>query len=693
MKTMRYLLTLCLFLFLGYTYNYAQENIKGNDTLVVYSQKQTPLGIDNYQAGIYYHNGKNVYTLRGFNVASGNTIQSLKVNPSGASYAILDEKKGKRAIRFFDLWKPKTELGKIESGEYAIADFCFAADAKNVYVLTSDQKVYRYDIRNFNAADGFVLAGEGNKICVSPNGYYITLIAGNKVHVWNIDAQTLHTSITMDASVKHVTYSANSTLMAVLTADGRCSIYDTRTFDAKYRYQALGTAEYCYFHPENKYLAIVTGNRRIAIMNILNERDRNYVDAPSDSVKYLTFIKNQDSVSTLVFNTDSAIVFKTLPQLSPNRMQLLTERLNSRMEEWMTRMENETLDEYNARVNDETRMQQIKLFEMEIATEMAGDMLSMAQISLGSYNQEMQMLTLDFGNTMPSIYLSVPEDQLDGFMELGVLQFKDTKYCVNENDEFEMVYTEVVNTKTGKTYIFDNTERRSLAFLEADDNFVPFDQLQTSKMEELKLTEIRNGVLNAAKNSKKISNHTKIDVRTRVLSSTDATGKRISNYQVAVSYTVDRAFSAKEDFGAGKYVTAESNAAKAMLEVVKQALENDLAKYVVQGKQVKIRVTGMADASRIVKPMRYDGVYGDFEREPVYKDNVLNNITVTKRTGIADNEQLAFLRAVGVKQYMLDNIPSLSDMNIMFEPCIDVSKKAGSQYRRISVELTFIDAF
>lgn len=690
---MKQIFMMCICGFCAFTCNYVQADGINSDTLVVYSQKNKPLGLDNYQAGVYYHNGKNVYTLRGFNVASGNKITSFKVNPSGASYAILDEKKGKSAIRFFDLWKPKTELGKIESGEHAVTDFCFAADAKSVYVLTDNKKVHRYELKNLEAEEGFVITADGNQLCVSPNGYYLTLIDGNKVHVWNIDAQTLHTSITMDADVKHVAYSSNSALMAVLADDGRCYIYDTRTFEASYKYQALGTAEYCYFHPENKYLAVVTGSRRIAVMNILNERDRTYLNAPADSVRYLTFVNNRDNVSTLVYNTDSAIIFSPLPQLSPNRTQLLTERLNSRMEEWMTRMENETLDEYNARVNDETRMQQIRLFEMEIATEMAGDMLSMAQISLGSYNQEMQMLTLDFGNTMPSIYLSVPEDQLSDFMDPGVLQFKDTKYCVNESDEFEMVYTEVVNTKTGKTYIFDNTERRSLAFLEADDNFVPFDQLQTSKMEELKLTEIRNGVLNAAKSSKKISNHTKIDVRTKVLSATDATGKRISNYQVAVSYTVDQAFSAKEDFGAGKYVTEESNAAKAMLEVVKQALENDLAKYVVPGKQVKIRVTGMADASRIIKAIRYDGVYGDFEREPVYKDNILGNITVTRQTGIADNEQLAFLRAIGVKQYMLDNIPSLSGMNIKFEPCIDISKKAGSQYRRISVELTFIDAF
>lgn len=137
----------------------------------------------------------------------------------------------------------------------------------------------------------------------------------------------------------------------------------------------------------------------------------------------------------------------------------------------MKRMEGESLDDYNARVNEESRLKQMRLFESQIATNMADNLLTTSDVKLGNYNSEMNMLTLEFNN-MPSIYLTVPVSELEG-MDVGSLEFTNTQYGLNDKDEFELVYTEVINKKTGKKYVFDNTERKSLAFLESDDNFVP----------------------------------------------------------------------------------------------------------------------------------------------------------------------------------------------------------------------------
>ena len=108
---------------------------------------------------------------------------------------------------------------------------------------------------------------------------------------------------------------------------------------------------------------------------------------------------------------------------------------------------------------------------------------------------------------------------------------------------------------------------------------------------------------------------------------------------------------------------------------------------------MKIQITGMADALPFSRTVAYDGCYGDFEQEPVHKNGELSNITVTKSTGIGENDQLAYLRAMGVKDFIVKNIPSLSNMKTSFDTSIDVSKKSGSQYRRIGVQFTFMDAF
>lgn len=57
------------------------------------------------------------------------------------------------------------------------------------------------------------------------------------------------------------------------------------------------------------------------------------------------------------------------------------------------------------------------------------------------------------------------------------------------------------------------------------------------------------------------------------------------------------------------------------------------------------------------------------------KGGVLSAVTVGKRTGISENDQLAFLRAMGVKHYLVEHIPSLNAMKVNYETNIDISDK------------------
>ena len=117
------------------------------------------------------------------------------------------------------------------------------------------------------------------------------------------------------------------------------------------------------------------------------------------------------------------------------------------------------------------------------------------------------------------------------------------------------------------------------------------------------------------------------------------------------------------------------------------------AKYTVEGKRVKIAIKGTADASPIARAIAYDGRYGEYDQEPVYKDGELNNVSLNKKEGIGTNDQLAFARAIGVQNYMEKELSSFEKMNRDYEYHIEVSKEEGSKYRRISVHCTFIDAF
>ena len=75
-----------------------------------------------------------------------------------------------------------------------------------------------------------------------------------------------------------------------------------------------------------------------------------------------------------------------MTKLAPYYGKLINEQLNERMDEWMKMLPGETLEQYQARVNDTTRDAQRKLFEAEISTSFANDLVNMATVSLGNYS-------------------------------------------------------------------------------------------------------------------------------------------------------------------------------------------------------------------------------------------------------------------------------------------------------------------
>lgn len=653
---------------------------------------KTPDGFANHYSAFYYYSGKEIFTMRNYLMKTADKVTSLYINPAGGSYAFIDSRKEKNTVMVYRLLEKDWQIGKVgTTKQYKPTAICYSPDARFLYVMASDSRVHVFSTRKTQEVNSFAINGVGTRLDASANGYFLVASSKEKIQIINLDNQTVRTSIPLHAELRDLAFSSNCKLMAVLTADGSCDIYDTKTFEVTKHYDAMGLARKCFFHQENKYLTVVTGDQRIAFINLFNDQDRQYLDAKEAGVNYLNYSKTVKNDIYLAYNTSKSLVFTPVGFLTPNRQERLKDELNRRMDDWMERMEGESLDDYNARMNEESRLRQMRLFEADIATGMAGNILSTSEIKMGNYNAEMSMLTLDFDN-MASIYLTVPLNELETFMDVNDLEFVNTKYGLNEKDEFEIVYTEVINKRTGKTYIFDNTERKSLAFLEADDNFVPFEQLQGAKMEQLLLEEIKNNIMQEAQDQNFISDHTKIDVRTKVINTTDASGKSIYNYDVEVSYTVDEEYSATDDFAPGRFKCEESNAALAMLAIVKKALTGDFSKYMVEGKQVKVQITGMADALPFRRTVAYDGCYGDFDQEPVYKNDELSNITVTEATGISENEQLAYLRAMGVKDYLDRNIPAFGKMRTTFDTYIEVSQNKGGAYRRIGVKLTFVDA-
>lgn len=278
-----------------------------------------------------------------------------------------------------------------------------------------------------------------------------------------------------------------------------------------------------------------------------------------------------------------------------------------------------------------------------------------------------------------------------GFGDGLNLQFNNTVYGITPQDNFELIYVDVYNPTNKKTYTFDNLDRENLSILMTDDSFVSLDLIMKTNLEDVMLKSIKDKIVEEAMANNLISEHTIINVDTRIIPSFDANGRSINNRRVAFDYTVDAEYSEQEDFPSGKYMVESSNAALSLIRIIKQAFESELASYIRSGKKLLIELTGSADGSPIRRVIPYDGALEEYDNEPVNIKGELTSISVNSGKGITSNEQLGFMRAQAVKHDMLRQVPELEKMNTDYRYNIEVYEDRGGEYRRVSVVLTFID--
>ena len=638
-----------------------------------------------------------LYTMRDIAINDVRKIERIVFNPTGSSIALLRAKNPTSIYSFRDrnkkLFELKEKRKKLKAKPMPVS-MCYSADARSFIVGNSLGEIVIYDTKEYMPLAYIQGEAPATALAMSSNNYFIAAAAGQNINIWNFQTKELRKAIPMPAVVKEVTFSPDAALLAVTTDDNHLTIIDTKNWDKVDIFDKLGgTLSSPSFHPEGKYISVVKDGKNIEIINLKNGVVEQDIVDPTGGVTGGRFFKNnQNSEVFLLTNRTKQMVFWDANGLNPFYGKIMGREVDAKMNEWVKMMQGESMEDYAIRVNDETRIKQQQLFAQEVATALAGDRISMDNPFIDGYDASNNMLNIGFKG-LPSIGLEVPSNEAGDFKD-GKMKFSNAVYVLNDKDEFELAYVEVTNETTNKVYIYDNIGRTKLTALEADENFVPLEIMQQATREEAQLAEIKEQVIEEKKQDKLITDNTQINVKTEVIPGVDANGKKILNYKVGYQYEViNKEFSAKEDFPSGGYNIERSNAAMSLMKIIKNAFEGDFAKYLSEGKQVKVIITGSADAAPIRGRLAYDGRYGEFVDEPYYKDGNLDNITVTKAGGITQNEQLALMRAAGVKTYIEKNVTTLGNTKNEYEYHVEVAKERGGEFRKINVEFVIMDAF
>lgn len=638
-----------------------------------------------------------LYTMRDIAINDVRKIERIVFNPTGSSIALLRAKNPISIYSFRDrnkkLFELKEKRKKLKAKPMPVS-MCYSADARSFIVGNSLGEIVIYDTKEYMPLAYIQGEAPATALAMSSNNYFIAAAVGQNINIWNFQTKELRKAIPMPAVVKEVTFSPDAALLAVITDGNHLTIIDTKNWDKVDIFDKLGgTLSSPSFHPEGKYISVVKDGKNIEIINLKNGVVEQDIVDPTGGVTGGRFFKNnQNSEVFLLTNRTKQMVFWDANGLNPFYGKIMGREVDAKMNEWVKMMQGESMEDYAIRVNDETRIKQQQLFAQEVATALAGDRISMDNPFIDGYDASNNMLNIGFKG-LPSIGLEVPSNEAGDFKD-GKMKFSNAVYVLNDKDEFELAYVEVTNETTNKVYIYDNIGRTKLTALDADENFVPLEIMQQATREEAQLAEIKEQVIEEKKQDKLITDNTQINVKTEVIPGVDANGKKILNYKVGYQYEViNKEFSAKEDFPSGGYNIERSNAAMSLMKIIKNAFEGDFAKYLSEGKQVKVIITGSADAAPIRGRLAYDGRYGEFVDEPYYKDGNLDNITVTKAGGITQNEQLALMRAAGVKTYIEKNVTTLGNTKNEYEYHVEVAKERGGEFRKINVEFVIMDAF
>lgn len=380
---------------------------------------------------------------------------------------------------------------------------------------------------------------------------------------------------------------------------------------------------------------------------------------------------------------DRRVAKKVPTTLSEEKDLAVTERMNT----WMKRMKGESKADYLARTTDEAIETQRLAFGREYATDAAMTRSMGITASGAQYNAGTQALMIA-SESMPSIILTVPIAEAAS-LDLKNLRFENTKYDITADNQFEVIYTEAIDVKTGQKYIYNKANAGPATDAEG---FISLADYQL-KEQEAKLMASNNSNLTAQAEPQTIEEKTYNLKNTTVTRETQksANDKGTNDYTVSYKYTVKDEFSVKDDFPVGQYEAEKSPASKAMLNLIAKQMSSDFAKHFEAGKSVEIRYRGMADAKQINGSLKYNGVYGDAIDKTVTINGKQQKLSVTKAEGITTNEQLSLLRAISVQKFINKNVSPLKNMNVKETYNLEVSPNEGGQYRRVSVDFIFHD--
>ena len=213
---------------------------------------------------------------------------------------------------------------------------------------------------------------------------------------------------------------------------------------------------------------------------------------------------------------------------------------------------------------------------------------------------------------------------------------------------------------------------------------------QTTLQREKQMNKQVQHLLINLPNAEKLYDETFVKITTEVQEDTTEEGRPEINFVYNISYNCHHFEGTEDDYPSGAYQWNTSNSCRAICNLTKKMIEEELTDIFSAGKSTTVTVTSTTDAAEITH-IEYKGEYGDFRYMPAVFNDENVRLSVDTTDGITTTAQLPDIRAQSVHHCLEENISALkgSDYRYMTR-CFDMT---GPHYRRSSLQIVVHGAF
>ena len=215
---------------------------------------------------------------------------------------------------------------------------------------------------------------------------------------------------------------------------------------------------------------------------------------------------------------------------------------------------------------------------------------------------------------------------------------------------------------------------------------------QTTQQREKQMNKQIQQLLINLPNAEKLYDETFVRITAYAQEDTTEEGKPEINFVYNISYNCHHFEGTEDDYPSGAYLWSTSNSCRAICNLTKKMIDEELSDLFNAGSRTTITITSTTDAAEIAH-IDYKGEYGDFRYMPAVFNDENVRISVDQKEGITTNAQLAYIRAQSVHSYLEENINTLKKTEneyLYTTRCFDMT---GPHYRRSSLQIVVHGAF